>query len=283
MNWTFAKKKDLHEITAFLTEREWECAALTGRLRRGGKPHFPGPGEALIALRRVNGRVRQVLYMSKTGFVCPYFPELPLEEIEAGKVRDVFFAAWGLVNTLIGLRRHVQTFAAWMGIHPSVSVDYYLMKADARPPAPVSAELSWLKIRQARREDFEALLPLQEAYEREEILFNQNDFNMNKTRKELKLSLKENIIYLASCEGTAVAKGGTNARGFTCDQIGGVFTHPDFRGRKIARLLMYRLLEHIFAGGKRACLFVKTHNLPALRLYDSLGFRIAENYRISYF
>jgi predicted GNAT family acetyltransferase len=80
-----------------------------------------------------------------------------------------------------------------------------------------------------------------------------------------------------------MAKGGTNARGFTYDQIGGLFTHPAFRGRKAARFLMGRLLEHIFRDGKKACLFVKTHNLPALRLYDNLGFRIAENYRISYF
>jgi predicted GNAT family acetyltransferase len=140
-----------------------------------------------------------------------------------------------------------------------------------------------MEIRQAGARDFAALLPLQEAYEREEILFNQDDFNLDKTRRELRLSLKNHIIYLASSAGMVMAKGGTNARGFTYDQIGGVFTHPDFRGKRAARSLMSRLMEHIFAGGKNACLFVKTHNLPALKLYDNLGFRIAENYRISYF
>jgi predicted GNAT family acetyltransferase len=140
-----------------------------------------------------------------------------------------------------------------------------------------------LEIRRAKLADLQAILPIQEAYEKEEILFRDEDFSISKTRGELKFNLKTQLVYLGFHAGRLVAKGGTNARGFTCDQIGGVYTCPDLRSKGIARLLMRRLLCHIFADGKSACLFVKKHNLPALRLYGGLGFRIAENYRISYF
>ena len=284
MSWTFAHKADAEEVRAFLVEREWECASLTSRLKYGSAARIPEAGTARLALRREGGKIRQVIYMSKNGFVIPYLPGLaPLDAKEAPALREIFIAAGGNINILVGLARYTEIFTLWTNIRPVVSIDYYLMKADSLPPQQTFAEAPPLEIRQAREKDFRALYPLQEAYEKEELLINQSDFDESKTRKELKHILKNQHVYLASSGGRVIAKGGTNARGFTFDQIGGVFTQPDFRGRKIANLLMRRLLYDIFAEGKKACLFVKKRNIGALRLYESLCFRIAENYRISYF
>ncbi|MCL1818187.1 MAG: GNAT family N-acetyltransferase [Spirochaetaceae bacterium] len=284
MSWTFAQNADAEEVQAFLQQREWECASLTGRLKHGAAVRIPAAATARLALRRENGAIRQVLYMSKNGFLIPYLPGLaPMDAEEALALREIFFAAGGTLTILVGLTRYTEIFALWTNLRPMVSLDYYLMKADTLPPQENFAEAPRLEIRRAREKDFRALYPLQEAYEREELLINQSDFDSDKTRKELKLMLRNHLVYCASCGATIIAKGGTNARGFTCDQIGGVFTLPEFRGRKVARLLMRRLLCAIFAESKMACLFVKKRNLPALRLYGSLGFRIVENYRISYF
>jgi predicted GNAT family acetyltransferase len=284
MSWAFAKKTDLPAIRRLLCVREWECASLTGRLLSGGKYELPAQGKARLALRRENTDVRQVLYMTKSGVVIPYFPGLSfMDPGEARAAREIFQRAWGNISILIGLKPYVEAFTAWMGLYPLVSVDYYLMASAGFPGEIPHTESFPLEIRRAKSADLQTILPLQEAYEKEEILFRDEDFNIAKTRSELKLNLKTQLIYLGFYAGNLIVKGGTNARGFTCDQIGGVYTCPDFRGKKIARLLMRRLLLHIFSDGKTACLFVKKHNLPALRLYDGLGFRIAENYRISYF
>jgi predicted GNAT family acetyltransferase len=80
-----------------------------------------------------------------------------------------------------------------------------------------------------------------------------------------------------------VAKAGTNARGFTVDQIGGVFTVEEVRNSGIAFRVMEELLRRIFAEKSTVCLFVKKNNLPALALYGKLGFHVADGYRISYF
>jgi GNAT superfamily N-acetyltransferase len=294
MIWSFAEKNDLPAIRDFLCAREWECASLTGRLLCGGRYELPAPAKARLALRRENGHIRQVLYMTKSGLILPYFPGLPVSDPQEGEaVWEIFQRAWGSISILVGLKNYVQAFTAWAGISPRVFVDYYLMVtagtvssgmvSSGLSPQNFSAGIPSLEIRRAKSADLNIILPLQEAYEKEEILFHEADFQSSKTRAELKLNLKTQLIYLGFYEGKLIAKGGTNARGFTSDQIGGVYTCPDFRGKKIARSLMERLLHHIFADGKTACLFVKKHNLPAIRLYNGLGFRIAENYRISYF
>ncbi|MDR1317149.1 MAG: GNAT family N-acetyltransferase [Spirochaetales bacterium] len=287
MNWSFAEKSDLPAIRALLCRREWECVSLTGRLLSSGAYRLPASGRARIAVRRENGRAAQVLYMAKSGIVIPYFPGIPLEDSrEAEAVREIFQQAGGRISVLPGLKTSIEVFTAWVGAQPLISVDYYLMvRGDLPQETPLlrRVEFPYLEIRRAKPADFNAILPLQEAYEKEEILFQEEEFDSAKMRDELKLNLKTQLIYLGFYAGELIVKGGTNARGFTSDQIGGVYTRPDFRNKRVARFLMRRLLGHIFADGKTACLFVKKHNLPALRLYAGLGFRIAENYRISYF
>lgn len=56
--------------------------------------------------------------------------------------------------------------------------------------------------------------------------------------------------------------------------IGAVSTHPDYRGRGIARRLMEAAIAHIRErGGELALLFVRADNEPAYKLYLSLGFK----------
>lgn len=54
----------------------------------------------------------------------------------------------------------------------------------------------------------------------------------------------------------------------------GVFVSPRFRGQGIARKLVTRALDHADANGvRRINLMVFLPNIPAVRLYESLGFR----------
>lgn len=57
--------------------------------------------------------------------------------------------------------------------------------------------------------------------------------------------------------------------------IANVATHPDHRGRGLARLLVGAALDHIRArGGRHVLLEVRGDNEPAYRLYQSMGFRL---------
>lgn len=60
--------------------------------------------------------------------------------------------------------------------------------------------------------------------------------------------------------------------GFT--EVSGVCTHPDFRGRGLARILSCHVASRIAAGGgDTPFLHSWSDNRPAIRLYEKLGFR----------
>jgi uncharacterized protein len=74
----------------------------------------------------------------------------------------------------------------------------------------------------------------------------------------------------AKCEFSAVTSDAV--------QLMGVWTHPRFRRRGLARETLREVCGHIFRSGRSVTLFVNDFNLPAIALYESLGFsRIGMN------
>jgi ribosomal protein S18 acetylase RimI-like enzyme len=72
--------------------------------------------------------------------------------------------------------------------------------------------------------------------------------------------------------GTLVAMTGTRMHppGFT--EISAVCTDDEHRGRGLAQVLVAHMLDEILGRGDVACLHVVTTNVPAIRLYERLGF-----------
>jgi predicted GNAT family acetyltransferase len=57
-------------------------------------------------------------------------------------------------------------------------------------------------------------------------------------------------------------------------EVSGVCTHPDFRGRGLARRLSAAVAARIEARGERPFLHAWKANRPAIKLYESLGFEL---------
>jgi predicted GNAT family acetyltransferase len=57
-------------------------------------------------------------------------------------------------------------------------------------------------------------------------------------------------------------------------EVSGVCTHPDFRGRGLARRLSSAIAARIESRGERPFLHAWTTNRPAISLYESLGFEL---------
>jgi predicted GNAT family acetyltransferase len=64
-------------------------------------------------------------------------------------------------------------------------------------------------------------------------------------------------------------------------EISGVCTHPDFRGRGLARRLSATLAERILARGERPFLHAWKGNAPAISLYRQLGFGLRTEVNVS--
>lgn len=74
--------------------------------------------------------------------------------------------------------------------------------------------------------------------------------------------------------GRVIAMAGERMRPDGACEVSGVCTHPDHRGRGLARALMAAVARRIVARGDTPFLHVYPSNVGAIALYESLGFTI---------
>jgi hypothetical protein len=171
-----------------------------------------------------------------------------------------------------------------MAAAPTTRIEYFLMSVSRNSVRPaLSLEHQGLTVRMADESDANELFPLQRAYELEEVVVDPRHFSDGQCMKLLRKTLREELVFVAEKDGVPLAKAATNARGFSVDQIGGVYTVPSVRGRGLGRLVVSELLNRVLREKEGACLFVKKKNRPAISLYERLGFAPVTDYVISYY
>jgi ribosomal protein S18 acetylase RimI-like enzyme len=74
--------------------------------------------------------------------------------------------------------------------------------------------------------------------------------------------------------GALIALAGTRMRPPGWTELSAVCTDDAHRGRGLAKILCARLVGEILGRGERVCLHAVSDNLPAIGLYESLGFTI---------
>ena len=141
-----------------------------------------------------------------------------------------------------------------------------------------------MRLRKAEEEDLDALATLFEGYRR----FYQQPADLAKSRAFLAERLRErdSVIFVAEDGGTLV--------GFTqlyplfsstqCRSIwllNDLFTAESARGRGVGKALMETARAHAIETGAAAIELATAHtNLPAQRLYESLGYVKDEVFRV---
>jgi uncharacterized protein len=299
--WRRAVAADIPALSEFLKADEERRVGFSGRLlrddlRQGRSLRLPTPLRGAVwildagsvddaagaSAPRPSRAIGGALLCHPSRLAFPIFPAGAGEDRGLALLAGSFSPA-----SILGMASDVARYESVFGLRPDASVDYRLMSlavpASRAAEAPPPASLPGLSLRRATLADLEALLPLQEAYEREEVLTPVHGFNRAACRASLARTLERQLVFAAWEKGTAMAKAGTNARGFDVDQVGGVYTLPSRRGRGIAAALMSLLLADIREAGKRPSLFVKPGNAPALALYRGFGFEDLGGYRADYF
>lgn len=283
--WVQAREEDLVPVLDYLRPKEERCVSFTARLRRRGRPQLPHRRKARIYIHRSGSDIDGALLYSSLGFVYPVL-DLDSGDLDPSVLRDAVFTtnrrSVERIYSVMGSRAEVEFVERSLPVLPGTRIDYFLM-VQKLPAAPQRCEVSGLRVRRALESDLDALYPLQEAYEREEVLLDQSSFDPHGCRTQLRGALLRQFVVLVERGNEPIAKAATNAMGFSHAQIGGVYTLPAYRGRGVAGVAMERLLEMLAERGRRACLFVKKHNTAAVRLYERLGFSRASEFRISYY
>lgn len=287
--WRRAEAGDLPALELFLRVHEASAAGLVSRLLDSGRlglPRSPRSSLWIHSLPEETSIVRGALLCTSTGLAFPLFPEADSADGGGGdrELAALLAARRFEAASVVGPASDVERLERALSARPLVAVEYRLMRRliPASPPAPPRGKIPGLSIRAVGPAELEALFPLQEAYEREEVLTPIHRFDAGGSRAALARSLRGETIVAASLGGSLVGKAGTNARAFSLDQIGGVFVAPPYRRLGVGRLLMEELLARLAAHGKGAVLFVKKRNEAARALYRGLGFDEIGDYRADY-
>jgi ribosomal protein S18 acetylase RimI-like enzyme len=296
--WFEAGPRHRRAVLDRLLDREWAYVPITAHLRESASPLRGAPFN-LYATRR-DGAIADVVLRARHGLLLAAFADgLPApggsrepDERHGRELRSMVDAP-GTLHSSMGLPSDVRRVERLLGLHPRVCVDHVLMTLDRdaldrdvldRQVGPVErAAPGGLAMRRATVRDTERLLGLRVAYEFEEVILDPSRFSREGCRRRLRRSLRDELVYVAEHGGRPVATAATNTRGVQVDQIGGVFTSPDRRRTGLGTAVMLALLRDIFRHKKQACLFVKTGNVGALRLYERLGFEARGGYRIDYY
>lgn len=296
MSWSFFLQTDTEKLSVFLRSREYCCINFASAFRKKyvegtiRSRIFTNHDDIIIHKKRDNETVDSAIMLTKNGQLFPVSQyqtgENSFPDIREGL--NLFRNSLIKVNTIMGDRISVEkilksSFSTKTAAEGKNSFSYFVMTLEndafKKPINPVSGVM----IRTATADDLYGLIPLQENYEIEEVLPSPEMFNSYVTAHHLASALKEQITVAAEKSGRIIAKANTNGQGFCFNQIGGVYTLPEYRGMGISTSVVSFLTEKIMQSGMKASLFVKTNNKAAIRVYTNLGFKIAEEFQITYF
>ena len=128
--------------------------------------------------------------------------------------------------------------------------------------------------------DMENLFGIEKNYLQEEVALRGQKISDAEVSMHLRQILKNQLCFALVSDGQIVSKANTNAIGKDWVQIGGVYTLFQFRQNGYAAHTVSVLCKRILQARKNIALFVKTKNIPALQLYQKIGFTIHDDYKI---
>ena len=276
--WEKALPLDREALVRLVRREEWNQLHFSSVLRE--KKGFRLVHDGMVYLLRDRGRkpLRGGIYISRGGaFHCCFEPsdlrQEDLDRLERIMIERSLFS-------LIGRKDRIELAEKLYGARDSYVIDYDMMIRDELSdwePLPTG-----MTIRRAGRDDLEALYPLEEAYQIEEVIRDPDSLNRRYLKKRFHRQLGELHIWAVYRGDTPIAKGGTNAEGFAYCQIGGIYTIPRERGQGVGRHLMNHIGRELKKENRGTSLFVRKDNFAARKLYENCGYQNKGDFRIVY-
>lgn len=278
--WLKCKKEDIAEVEKLLRENEENCVSACGRFLSRDEKKDP-----VWILKHKTSGIKALLINSRSALMPVFagFGEIPSLDFLGGFLRKKNISSvQGLTSELILLEEVLRK----KGMKARDVIDYNLMSLDE--PSKINTLLKYpdkLELCVPQFNDAEDLAPLQEGYEKEEVMPKGSVYNPLTARLNIAKIIKNGKILAAKLDGRFVGKININAVSFSRYQIGGVYVCPEFRGQGIAGIMTQEFIKSLLTQDKTRglTLFVKKNNIPALKLYKSLGFVTCNDYRIIYY
>lgn len=271
-----APKEAYQHIEDFLKPYEFTCVSLCSNVRKQEDEIYVFTNSSRI---ESPDDIKGVLYLTSSLMHCIPEPEPALLEAFRSFAADkTIKAISGEANTTKLLIEALHNKEI-----PYQVNHYQLMTLDViakNPPEKLSCDDQIIR---CTEDNIDILMDLQKQYLIKEVAPVGKQVTDLECKISLRQILKNQMMFALYADTELVAKANTNAIGWNYVQIGGVFTHPLYRRNYYAWHLLKTLCDRIQKTQKKVCLFVKEKNIPAIKLYEEIGFQQAGSYAIAYF
>jgi ribosomal protein S18 acetylase RimI-like enzyme len=261
-------KVERQKIIAFLSQHESQTLFLLG--------NFLNPTQPSYLYKSIEEGIL-------TG-VCGYYPTFRSSSLfatnaEAGKALALHVFAQHTSLSLLGMAKVVEpAYIALVasGKNPVGSPDYPFFELDIEHQF-IPHKASKGTIRLMRETDVESVVRLNRY-------LHHLPQDPPYTEEEIAQVRAFNILFCLEVEGRVVAIAASNGLAITVFQILGVVTDPAFQNQGFAKAICSHLISFMRAqGAKKAVLFTKDDNAPAIKCYQDLGFRITDRFYVAQF
>lgn len=282
----FEKREVKAEIIHdFLVKNEHFCTALCSAVRRDKNNIFVITNKAKSSDIHGPEDIYGVIQLDGNILHClPFFkePDLNFEKIFISLCRGKRISG---IDGELKVTRYLSEIHIKNGYKSFWENEYFLMtkEDDSDLPPPASLLSMGEEIVCCKQEHEDDLLELQKHYLKEEVIPPVKEVSDLYISSSVKSILKNQKVFAIESDGKFVAKVNTNAIGWNWVQIGGVYTDPLYRRNGYSLCLLSTLCRRINKTGRKSVLFVKKKNLPALSLYEKLGFKKSGEFKIVYF
>lgn len=280
------------QVSAFLEPYEHTCVQLAMYVRKLSPHVFVIQDDGKngdVTSSNPSSKILGLIYVDSTIFHC--IPGTSIFESQefCSKLLDFIFqklnTAKSRVKCVSGELQATTTLTQLLTSRiaaPYQTNHYKLLTAASikNPPQELSNDDQILR---CTENDLEKLMPIQKDYLSHEVAPTGKEVSDAEVAMGLRQILKNQLCLALYSDDEPVAKANTNAIGINWIQLGGVYTHPLYRRNGYAWHLVSAICRRTNSAGKKAALFVKDINVPAMELYRKLGFEEVGQYLISYF
>lgn len=138
-------------------------------------------------------------------------------------------------------------------------------------------------VKKCSEESIQSLLPLELAYQKEEVFFNDRLPEPAVFSLYLSKIIKNFGIFAAEINNKIISMAAYSAESWNFALIGGIYTLPEFRRQGFCKATLKALFNYLKTKEKNPVLFVNIKNQKALNLYKNLGFTEISPYTVIYF
>ncbi|MHB1522837.1 MAG: GNAT family N-acetyltransferase [Candidatus Dormibacteria bacterium] len=255
---------DRDEVEACLAQSPLENVFLRSEVRRGALRD----GALLGVQRSGERRVRAVALRGP--LLVPWAPQAADLSALAEALRPTLHR----VQLIVGPKDQVERLQRLCegdlrpvrllrGEQPHYSLTAGQLRPVAGPRAP---------LRLARIQDLERVAQAGAAMHREEMGFDPLELDPVGWRERVVTAIRRGWVHLWEEDGRIVFKAECSAVTPEAVQIQGVWTDPELRGQGRATAGMAEVCRQLLASTGAVTLFVNDFNLPAIRVYEKVGF-----------